>query len=381
MKRLYDVIVVGGGPIGSYTAYQLVDKGFDVCILEEKEEIGKDVLCTGIVSKEAFKRYDLPGESILSRIDSFTFVSPSNQKLKYTHPDVFAYIVSREKFDEELSKLAKQCGVEVYLNTRVIEIKESSNSYKLICNGKKYRGKAVVLATGAKYELQSQLGMGKPPGFLYGSQIELPLSIPSSTIEIHLGRNFAPGSFGWIAPLNNGYTRVGVIVRKKGKIWLKRMIKERINFPHMKFYKNGLKIKPIANGAIRHSVMNKILAVGEAAGQVKTSTGGGIFYGLLCSEIAVDSLSKMLKNGSNLNEYDVTWRSALMPELEIGQQLRKFASSLDDKTINNLFSFAKQNRFWVNLLLPRINFDFHSNLLFFCLRSFQSLLGKKASMK
>lgn len=223
--------------------------------------------------------------------------------------------------------------------------------------------------------------MGKPPGFLYGSQIELPMSMPSSKIEIHLGNHFAPGSFGWIAPLNNGSARVGVVVERKGKIWLRRMIRERVEYPPAIINKNGLKLKPIANGAIKRSVKDKILAVGEATGQVKTTTGGGILYGLLCSEIAVDRLSKMLKNGSNLNEYDVTWRSALMPELEIGQQLRKFASSLDDKTINNLFSFAKQNRFWVNSLLPRINLDFHSNLLFFCLRSFQSLLGKEASMK
>ena len=68
MKKLYDVVVVGGGPIGSYTAYQLVDKGFDVCVLDEKERIGKDIICTGIVSKEAFKRYDLPNKSILDLI-------------------------------------------------------------------------------------------------------------------------------------------------------------------------------------------------------------------------------------------------------------------------------------------------------------------------
>lgn len=130
MKRLYDVVVVGAGPIGSYTAYQLVDKGFDVCVLDEKERIGKEVICAGVVSKEAFKRYDLPSESILSRIDSFTFVSPSTQRLEYKHPDVFAYVVSREKFDDRLLKLAKRCGADVRLRQRVTEIKESSNGLK-----------------------------------------------------------------------------------------------------------------------------------------------------------------------------------------------------------------------------------------------------------
>lgn len=159
------------------------------------------------------------------------------------------------------------------------------------------------------------------------------------------------------------------------------MIRERVEYPPAIINKNGLKLKPIANGAIKRSVKDKILAVGEAAGQVKTTTGGGILYGLLCSEIAVDKLSKTFRNGSNLDEYEITWRSALMPEIDIGQQLRKVATSLNDKTIENLFSFAKRNRYWVNLLLPRINFDFHSNLLFYCLNSFQSLLGKASVLQ
>ncbi|GAH37350.1 unnamed protein product, partial [marine sediment metagenome] len=70
MRKKYDVVVVGAGPIGSYTAYQLADKGFDVCLLDEKENIGENVICAGVIGKDAFKRYDLPGKSILSRIDS-----------------------------------------------------------------------------------------------------------------------------------------------------------------------------------------------------------------------------------------------------------------------------------------------------------------------
>jgi len=87
-KKCWDVLIVGGGPIGTYTAYQLADKGFDVVVVEKKNQIGEDIVCAGVISKEAFKRYDLPAESILSRIDSFTFISPFGQRLEYIHPDV-----------------------------------------------------------------------------------------------------------------------------------------------------------------------------------------------------------------------------------------------------------------------------------------------------
>jgi len=107
---------------------------------------------------------------------------------------------------------------------------------------------------------------------------------------------------------------------------------------------------------------------------VKTTTGGGIFYGMLCSEIAADRLTQTIKNGFNLSDYEITWRSALVSELDIGRNLRSIAARLSDEEVENLFSFVKQNRFWVELLVPRINFDYHSNVLFFCMKSFGQLL-------
>ena len=375
MKKPYDVIVVGAGPIGSYTAYQLADKGFDVCLLDEKKEIGKDVICAGVIGKEAFKRYDLPTESIVSRIDSISFISPQGQRLEYTPRDVLAYVVKREIFDKGLISLAHKCGVDVYLNRQVTDIKQSSKFYIVISKRAKFRGKAVVLATGINYDLHTKIGIGKPRKFLYGSQIEIPLSFSQSNIEIHTGKSFAPGSFGWIIPAGDNVSKVGVIVRRRGKKWLQRMLEKRIKFSVSKLKNNELKVKPIAYGPIKRSVKGNILAVGEAAGQVKTTTGGGIFYGLLCSEIAVDRLTKTLRNGHNLQDYEVTWRSALISELDIGQHLRKIAARLDDEEIESLFSFVKKNRFWVQLLIPRINFDYHSNLIFFCIKSFGHLLG------
>jgi geranylgeranyl reductase family protein len=374
MIRRYDVIVVGAGPIGAYTAYQLADKGFDVCLLDEKKQIGTDVVCAGVVGKEAFKRYDLPTASIVSRIDSFSFVSPHAQRLEYTSHDVLAYVVDRKKFDRGIVTLARKCGVDVHLNRRVYAIKKNAREYIVTSNHGRFCGKAVVIATGINYDLHKKIGLGRPQKFLYGSQIEIPHAFSLTNIDLHLGHSFAPGSLGWLIPVGNRVSRVGVIIQRRGKQWLKRMLEKRLGLSSSKFNENAFKIKPIAFGPVKRSVKGNILVVGEAAGQVKTTTGGGIFFGLLCSEIAVDRLAKTLKNDNNLHDYEITWRSTLISELDIGMHLRSVAARLSDEEIENLFSFVKKNRFWVQFLLPRINFDYHSNALFFCLKSFGSIL-------
>lgn len=367
-------MIIGGGPIGSYTARELSKKGFKVCLFEQKGRIGEDVICTGVISTNCFERFDLPLDSVLTKIKSFTFVSPENQRLEYIAPKTFAYVVDRELFDRKLSEDAKKNGVEFSLGTNVKGIEKYRKYYKINANGVSYLGKFLIIATGIKYYLQKNLGFDIPPQFLYGSQIELPKSINNSNIEIYISQKYVPGSFAWVVPVNEDKARIGMILEKNSKIFLKRFLKNRMMLEHEMLHQNRIYVKPIAYGPVKKSVYERILIVGEAAGQVKTTTGGGIFTGLLCANIAVDYISRALKNGRSLDEYDITWRSVLSSEFEIGKEIRRVASRINDRTIERLFSFVKQNRFLVNLLLPKINFDFHSDLFYFCLKSFSHLL-------
>jgi len=376
MKGRYDVVVIGAGPIGSYTAYQLADKGFKVCLVDEKEKVGENVLCAGVISKEAFKRYDLPSDSIVARIDSVSFFSPFGQRLEYEPRDIFAYVVDRDVFDRKLFQQAKRCGVDIVMKQRVVDVTGASYFYSIKTNDKEFSARAVIIATGVDCQLHSKLGLGCPPHYLYGSQVELPIPSVRDKIEIHIGKDFAPGSFGWVIPYRENTSKIGVILGQKGKTWLRKFIEQRLG-ESSKMTIKDVAIKPIAYGAIKKSTNGCILAVGEAAGQVKTTTGGGIFYGLLCSEIAVDKLTRTLRDGYGLSDYEITWRSALVPELDIGMNLRSIAAKLNDQDIENLFSFVKQNKFWVELLVPRISFDYHSNFIFYCMKSFGHLLGLK----
>jgi len=374
MKNLYDVIIIGGGPIGSYTALRLSKNGFKVCVFDQKNEIGDGVICTGVISTESFKRFNLPVDSILTKIQSFTFISPENQRLEYIATKPFAYVVDRELFDRKLSEIARRDGVEFNLGINVKGIEEDRKYYKINYDGISRLSKFVIIATGVKYNLQKKIGLGIPPQFFYGSQIELSRNVEPSNIEIYLSQKYIPGSFAWVVPVNGNRARIGMILEKNGNIFLKRFLKHRLNIADNILKQNRIDMKPIVYGPIKKSVFEKILVVGEAAGQVKTTTGGGIFTGLLCAEIAVDYLKRALMYGKPLEEYDITWRSALSSEIEIGKKIRRVASKINDRTIERLFTFVKHNRFWVDLLLPKINFDFHSDLFYFCLKSFSHLL-------
>ncbi len=123
---MYDAIVVGAGPIGSYTAYQLAELGFEVALLEEDDEVGKDVICTGVIGTEAFERFNLPQRAIISEIKSITFFSPSLEAIDYTPSSTLAYVVDRELFDKEILQAAQRKGVDVHLGKQVRRI----NTYK-----------------------------------------------------------------------------------------------------------------------------------------------------------------------------------------------------------------------------------------------------------
>ncbi len=107
---MYDVIVVGAGPGGSYSAYLLAKKGFKVLVLEEHPQIGVPTNCAGLIGAEAFRRYDLPLETVRRAFNSATFFSPAATRARVASRETKAYVVSRRRFDQALADRALNAG-------------------------------------------------------------------------------------------------------------------------------------------------------------------------------------------------------------------------------------------------------------------------------
>jgi flavin-dependent dehydrogenase len=186
----------------------------DVGIFERNPVIGKDVNCTGIVSGECLKKFDLPEEAILRPINSIRAIAPSGGYLRYQANSPLAYVVSRSLFDSEINKMAVKEGATIYLNAGVKEIKVSDQAFIVTLNtgGEKmeFNARVGVIATG--FELHALQGLGKRhANCFFGIQTDVKMENPAmlkSTSERRLRPGHLAGSSRrMVNPLRSGSLR------------------------------------------------------------------------------------------------------------------------------------------------------------------------------
>ena len=114
-----DVGVVGGGPAGLYCATQLARYGFKTLLFEEHASVADRVLCTGIISTDAFRELSLPREPIVGRLSSIKAISHQGTELSYACPQPLAYIVDKGAFNRALAAGSVATGAPIiYLHPR-----------------------------------------------------------------------------------------------------------------------------------------------------------------------------------------------------------------------------------------------------------------------
>lgn len=345
-----DVIIVGAGPAGLFAAGVLAGRGHDVAVFEEHAVPGEPVHCTGVLAADAFDEYDLPRESLLNPLDTVRFFSPSAGVVEYTSARIEAVAIDRRLFDRALADRAAARGAEVLAGHRVTDVTVEADGATVRCrNRAPVRARIVILAAGANYTLQRRLQLGLPPVFLQSAQLELPARHPAA-VEVHFGAEVAPKGFGWAVPVlrpEGTFARVGVMAAGRANRHFEVLvarIAERWGIDRA----DGAaaprrKLLPLA--PIRRTFGNRVLAIGDAAGLVKATTGGGIYYAIVSAALAADTAAQALARGradaAALRPYEAAWRRRLGPEVQAQLMLRMLAQQLNDSDIEAFFELAR----------------------------------------
>lgn len=371
MTKTADVIVVGAGPSGLRTAARLAATGLDVRVLDKKPRVGAGVLCTGIVGREVFDDFGLDRGSVVEELRRVRLVSPRATELVYEHPQPFACVVDRERFDGGLAASVAAAGASVVCGTRVEDIAVGPDGVTISARDadgavRREGASVAVLATGVDFGLQKKIGLSSPRDFLKGAQVECEFPGADMT-TLFFGRDVAPGAFAWSVPSGRGRVRIGLLTQRDPKDCLCRLLERHFGGVRVRAEQSGIRTKPIAQGLLAKTFGDRILAVGEAAGQTKTTTGGGISYGLSCADVAADVIRGCFDRSSfgpaDLAAYERRWKSLLQKEILVGQYTRRMCARLSDGRIESLFQLARTDGI-VPIIRNTADFDWHSGLIF-----------------
>jgi len=344
----YDVAVVGGGPIGGYVAKEIAHEGFKVAIFEEHEQIGTPLKCAGLVTSRVFDFLDFPKELVVqNKIKGAHIHSPLGNTLTIGGDRVHALVIDRPMFDKEIIKCSIEKGAEVFLENKAISAKKHEDHVELkTSQNNVVKCKLLVGADGPLSKTREWFALSQPIEILKGIGAEVTnVSLDPDFVEIFVGKDIAPGFFAWIIPTNKHGTeaRFGLCTTQDSpyppKHYFSNLFKNKNSSPYLQDIKITKHIGgAVPLGALKKTYASNILLVGDSAAQVKPTSGGGIYTGLLCanhcSHVAIEALYRNDFTSIFLKKYHKLWSADIGRELHLGMKFRAIFKNLSDKQID-----------------------------------------------
>jgi geranylgeranyl reductase family protein len=347
----YDVVIAGGSISGLMSARQIAKNGHSVLVLEEGFEVGTPDHCGGLVSKSALNdmRIEPTQKAFDSMINSALIFSPNGKQIEINSGKQGVAVVNRRELDKQVALQAQQAGAEIRVKTSFKE--------------KTKRGvRTSVDEIGCKVLVDcrgiSALINNQRDGILLSAQYEIYADwITDGKVEVYFDQIKYPGFFAWIIPSGKGVGKVGVagkeinvsntmeqFLRSKGKYSTIRKI-----------------FAPIwIKGPIKDFVSTNVVIVGDAAGQAKPTTAGGIYSCGMGGFLAGNAITKYLETNkhSDLLQYQKFWYDKFGKEFEKQRLARKILEKVDNKTIDMIFDTITPEI--ISEISNKDDFDYHA---------------------
>jgi geranylgeranyl reductase family protein len=318
-----EVGIIGAGVAGSYLAHLLSEEGIDVILIEESRKIKID---SGIVSTNIKNFLKIRDYLILDKIKEMNFFSSKSSFYLFSKKP-FAYILKRKEFGKYLRKIATKSGAKLFYD-ECEKIKLNKDFY-VIGKNNKYIFKILVGCDGANSIVRKFLGIDEPK-FAIGFIHKLRKNLKIKKISVYHDKKYSKKFFGWIIPQNR---EIGLMTEiKDSKEKFSKFLKDKVNenFDNKDYFH----LIPIST---TKSFYKNAILVGDACGQTKPLTGGGIIYSLTCAEKAKDAIINYIEHNKKLEIYENLWKKEIYKEIMLQKFIRKIYEHFDNNQIDKIF--------------------------------------------
>ncbi|WP_448587966.1 geranylgeranyl reductase family protein [Thermocrinis sp.] len=293
MRRVKcDVLVVGGGPAGSTTAYKLAKGGVDVLVVDFKKVVGSPVQCAEFVPIQLYHQF---GEFFEQKV-----IAQKTYKMVHFTPwgevvqmDSLGFVLNRELFDHRIHLLAVEKGARYMLRTVFLGFEDGGAVVERVDTRERIRVEFEILvgADGPRSKVAKLTG-SHTENLLTTAQITAPLKQPTEDLLIFF-REYIPAGYGWIFPkgkvANVGVgldPSFGINVMKSLELFFEEVVKE--GFVEKRILKRTGGWIP-ADGLL-DVLREKVMLVGDAGGFCHPITGGGIANAVLSGSMCAEAI-------------------------------------------------------------------------------------------
>jgi len=350
--RKFDVIVVGGGPGGLSAAVHLAEKGLKVKVFEKKKLLGKPVRCGEYfpVKEEMAKLLprvkcidiiDAPEDSIDSKCKSIRLVSPRGHEFEFPFE---AYILDRHVFESHLGDVARSNGAEIDVGVQAHYFPENEGGWVGPTRETADYGEIIVAADGYPSETAERAGLPEREyagPYAVATNIEYlmtDLGVEQDVAELYMDPRYSPGGYGWIIPKGHGRANVGIGIREPyvRREWQIRDLlagfieKNKVAAKRLKGGKTSSLIAdslPV-DGPLSRTYSDRVLAVGDAAGMVMPTNGGGIQTAMITGRLAGEAAVRYFEDKTPLSSYEEAWKDQIGVEMKNSKNMRQASDRL-----------------------------------------------------
>lgn len=337
--------------MGANTAALIAKEGFRVALVEKNREDARPNRCGCLVTPRVPKMVDAE-KTIVGSVHGAVVHAPSGKGVSIDGRKTKAVVIDRSEFDSILVTRASDNGAKCLFGTRARDVRRKGGRLEvsLSLEGRLTDATCSILiaSDGAAGNFARDMFPVKPRRLLSGCELTMSgVDGDLGFVKLFLGRTFAPGFFGWIIPCGET-AKVGVCVDKGNA---RESLKTMMSRGHVREYlKNARQVAYAAGrtpiGFPRRTYAANFMAVGDAACQVKATSGGGLFPGLsasrFCAETAVKALEAEDFSSPAMRGYQKAWMKEIGKELRRDLAIHESFARLKDKHLEEVFSLLSK---------------------------------------